>query len=105
MLVEGEYGLEFFAFYNDEFGNYTTPFYNSTISILEPEDTFDIQDVFQLSFVIAVVALLSFGAYNFLLKGKKKTYRTETGTNKDNDDDWLVGTSADKNKNKPAQRR
>ena len=104
MLVEGDYGLEIFAFYNDEFGNYTTSFYNSTIQLLEPEDDFDIQDVFQLSFVVAVVALLSFGAYNFLIKGKKRSYKTETGTNADDNDDWLVGTSADKNKNK-AQRR
>lgn len=99
MLVEGEYGLEFFAFYNDEFGNFTTPFYNSTITILEAEDDFDIQDVFQLSFVVAIVALLSFGAYNFLLKGKKRSYKVEVGTS-GNDDDWLVGTSADKSKKK-----
>jgi len=105
MLVEGDYGLELYAFYNDDFGNYSTSFFNSTITLLEPEDTFDLRDVFQLSFVVAVASLLTFGAYNFLIKGKKKSYKTETGTNKDNnDDDWLVGTSADKNKSK-AQRR
>ena len=63
-VLLGEFGFFAQIFYNDgENRNYTTTFWNSTVTIVEPEAEFEFQSIFQYSFIIAVFAAVAFVLY------------------------------------------
>eukprot|EP01097_Dermamoeba_algensis_P002771 TRINITY_DN2097_c0_g1_i3.p1 TRINITY_DN2097_c0_g1~~TRINITY_DN2097_c0_g1_i3.p1 ORF type:complete len:199 (-),score=48.00 TRINITY_DN2097_c0_g1_i3:265-861(-) len=99
MLEPRTYGLLATVFYVDETGaNFTTYFYNDTVTLLEPVGSVDPQTFFTYSGILGLLGLAAVIAYKFQTsKAKKQTkQRIETGTRtQEIDEDWLQGTSAD----------
>jgi len=97
MLEEGEFGLLIQGFYHDnDGGNFSSIIFNSTINIVEPVETLDVQSLFQYAFIVALGALGGFLLYkSFGSVGGKKRYTSERGTTSSADaDEWLQGTNA-----------
>jgi len=103
MLEPRDFGLSAQVFYTDnENRNFSTHFYNSTISLAEHEEGFDIQLLFTYVGILAVFGLLAFFAYNMVAKAAKKSgvgrsRRVESTqqSSSEVDNEWLEGTSAD----------
>jgi translocon-associated protein subunit alpha len=86
-------------FYSDlEGNNYTSYFYNTTISLVEVAEPLDLQTVFVYLGMVAVAGLILVVIYSRVSdkKTKKVTRRVETGTVSATtvDPDWLEGTHA-----------
>jgi len=109
LLEPREFGLIVSVYYHDEVGgNFTTAFFNGTITIVDPDNGFDFQQAFIYLGLVAIVALGGFFAYQTLGKKagfgrKRKTPApyVEVGTvnNKKSptvilDNEWLEGTHA-----------
>jgi len=112
MLEPREFALAAQVFYSDnENRNFSTYFYNDTITLLEVNEGFDIQLLFTYVGILAVFILVAFFAYTAVAKAAKKSgvgrrnRVVETGTKTPGaDDEWLEGTFADAKftgKNKP----
>jgi len=102
MLEPREFGLAAQVYYTDnENRNFSTFFYNNTITLVELEEGFDIQLLFTYVGILAVFVLIAFFVYNFVAKAAKKSgvvrrskNVVETGTSQGVDNEWLEGTHA-----------
>jgi translocon-associated protein subunit alpha len=108
-LEPREFGLMGNIYYSLEDGsaNYTSVFYNSTITLIEPNEPVDLQTFFMYVGIVGIAGLVGFVLFQSLtgLSGKKnKRPKVEVGTQRSNvlDSDWLEGTSAARS---PAQKR
>jgi len=85
-------------FYTDlEGNNYTSYWYNTTISLIEVQEPLDLQTLFTYVGLVGVAGLVLFIIYKSVSEKKtRKPKRIETGTVKENviDEDWLEGTHA-----------
>jgi hypothetical protein len=118
-LTEGDYGLRFTALYRDEFNTYATSFFNKTVHVLEPHRDLQLQDIFQVALIIAVLGLAAFGAFTFISSGganKQKKQQKEQAIaaaqakpsgkiskTVDVESDWLQGTEVAKHQKKKKQ--
>jgi translocon-associated protein subunit alpha len=98
MLEAREFGLSAQVFYHDQEGNnFTSYFYNSTVSLIESSESIDAQTLFTYVGIVGVAGLVLFVIYK-AVGDKKKTKRApklETGTqNTDVSEEWLEGTHA-----------
>lgn len=103
-LQEGPYGLQFSAIYGDDYGDFETVFFNSTINILEPVSDLTLKDILQYALIIAVslgaaVGLVRLGS-SFGGKRSSSAKKASTGRVVNPDEEWLRGTSADKSLNR-----
>jgi len=94
-------------FYSDlEGNNYTSYWYNSTISLIEVQEPLDFQTLFTYVGLAGVAGLVLFIIYKSVSdkKARKPARRVETGTVQATviDEDWLEGTHA--NMKAPKQR-
>jgi len=91
-------------FYSDlEGNNYTSYWYNTTISLIEVQEPLDLQTLFTYVGLVGVAGLVLFIIYKSVSEKKtKKPKRVETGTVKTTvvDEDWLEGTHARPNRQK-----
>jgi len=99
MLEPREYGLVVSVYYTDsDGGNFTSVVYNSTIALVEGNESIDLQGLFLYIGILGVAGLVGFMVYNAARSSKKKgPRRVEYGTQKSAsviDDEWLQGTSA-----------
>jgi len=100
MLEPREFGVTANVYYEDEEGgNFTTVFFNSTIHLVEANEALDVQTLFTYVGIVGVVGLIAFIGFNYLKSATKKQRRAprvETGTQKNDaiDNDWLEGTAA-----------
>jgi len=97
-LEPREYSLVISIFYHDlEGGNFTSVVFNSTITLLESDESIDAQALFTYVGVLGVVGLVGFVVYksgkNLTKKGRKFEQGTQRATVIDNE--WLQGTSAE----------
>eukprot|EP01111_Echinosteliopsis_oligospora_P013929 TRINITY_DN512_c0_g1_i2.p1 TRINITY_DN512_c0_g1~~TRINITY_DN512_c0_g1_i2.p1 ORF type:complete len:336 (+),score=123.54 TRINITY_DN512_c0_g1_i2:83-1090(+) len=108
MLDPRDYGLVVIVYYHDDVGRqHVTPFFNGTITIVEPHSVFDFQ---QFSLYVIMIAMLGGAGYYYTQvyspSGVKKTNKTrftpsssssdDAGTSKrqvSEDDEWLQGTN------------
>jgi translocon-associated protein subunit alpha len=85
-------------FYSDSEGNnYTSYWYNTTITLIELQEPLDVQTLFTYVGLIGVAGLVLFIIYKSVSEKKaKRPKRVETGTVKESviDEDWLEGTNA-----------
>lgn len=96
-LSSRPFGLVINVNYKDSELSYLDAVFNSTINVVEPDEGFDGETFFMYAFLLAVVVLNIFGAYQFFGSirkkhlGSKPKQVTELGTqNKgDIDYDWL----------------
>jgi hypothetical protein len=101
MLDPREFGFHANVYYTDGIENYTTVFFNSTIKLIDSSTSaFDAQSVFTYVGITGITGLIAFFIFsNTGTKKKKSTVSTETKTKStSSDDDWLVGTTADRRK-------
>eukprot|EP01118_Nematostelium_gracile_P008857 TRINITY_DN2956_c0_g1_i1.p1 TRINITY_DN2956_c0_g1~~TRINITY_DN2956_c0_g1_i1.p1 ORF type:complete len:288 (+),score=80.62 TRINITY_DN2956_c0_g1_i1:132-866(+) len=99
MLEAREFGLSGQLFYSDLHGNnFTSYFFNQTISLIESSDSIDAQTLFTYVGVIGVAGLILFVVYKSVgaEKKTKRAPKVETGTQGSTvvDDEWLEGTHA-----------
>jgi len=107
MLEPRDFVLILSVFYHDEgLTNYTTPFFNNTISITEPDIAFDFQKLFLYVGFAAVLGLIGFLVYrnwaekNAQNKPKQKkeqdynAKRAEKIFTAADKNEWLEGTTA-----------
>jgi len=99
LLDAREYGLVVSVFYTDaEEGNFTNVIFNSTIALLESDESIDVTMLFTYVGLLGVVGLVGFVVFkagrNFAKKGSSR--RLEYGTQKATvvDNEWLEGTAA-----------
>eukprot|EP01099_Mayorella_cantabrigiensis_P008223 TRINITY_DN761_c0_g1_i1.p1 TRINITY_DN761_c0_g1~~TRINITY_DN761_c0_g1_i1.p1 ORF type:complete len:258 (-),score=83.06 TRINITY_DN761_c0_g1_i1:128-829(-) len=100
------FGLTIAVSYQAEDGRkFQTAFFNKTVEITEPSTGFDPQTFFTYTMIIGVIGLLGFFVYQTATSGKRRSIlsapRFELGTKKkvqstEDDDDWLKGTSAER---------
>jgi len=108
LLEPRDFVLILSVFYQDEaLTNYTNAFFNSTISITEPDITFDFQKLFLYVGFAAVLGLIGFLVYRNwqekaaqnkpkLTKEEYNAKRTERVFTEADKNEWLEGTSAAK---------
>jgi len=106
-LESREIGFSGQFFYSDlEGNNYTSYWYNSTISLIEVQEPLDLQTLFTYIGLVGVAGLVLFIIYKSVSdkKSRKPARRVETGTVATNviDGEWLEGTHA--NLKAPKQR-
>jgi len=101
LIEPRDFGLTMTVFYSDSTGqNFTSVFFNSTVSLVEPDESFDTQTLFTYVGVIAVVGLIGFlilKATGVLDKkgGKRRRNTGDTGSMSAGDaNEWLEGTAA-----------
>jgi len=103
LLEPRDFVLILSVFYQDEsLTNYTNIFFNSTVSITEPDITFDFQKMFLYVGFLAVVGLIGFLVYRNWVekqeksKTKKRDFvkQQEVVFTEADKNDWLEGTSA-----------
>jgi len=98
MLEARDFGLAAQVFYHDQEGNnFTSYFYNSTISLVESSESIDAQALFTYVGIVGVAGLLLFVIYKAVgdKKKGKRPARVETGTQStDLNEEWLEGTHA-----------
>lgn len=95
LLEPTEFGLQIDVYYSDlEGNNFTSAFFNSTVSLVEAADIVDAQQLFTYIGIVAIAGLLLFIVYK-ASKGdkKKKSKPVEMGTSKKVDNEWLEGTN------------
>jgi hypothetical protein len=95
---------------NDQNDTFATTFFNETITLVEPAETFDARSIFAYVSMFGVLALIIFGAFKFVsgkvTKGSKSTKSTVDTTfqtdNKTVDDSFVPAhvRSFSKSKNK-----
>jgi len=98
-LEARDLGLSGQFFYSDlEGNNYTSYFYNTTISLIEVSEPLDVQTLFTYVGLVGVAGLVLFIIYKSVSekKTRRPTRRVETGTVASTtvDSDWLEGTHA-----------
>jgi len=102
MIEPRDFGLQANVYYVDTAGeNYTTVYFNSTITLAEPSDGIDAQTLFTYVGILGVAGLIGFFVYKSGGSGKKRSSRSkpvEYGTQKSDvlDNEWLTGTAASK---------
>ncbi|KYQ93346.1 translocon-associated protein TRAP alpha subunit [Tieghemostelium lacteum] len=92
------FGLLITLDYQDSTQNYTYTFFNSTINIVDKEIAFDVEKLFLFIFLVGIVGLIAFVVYSKVPKSKKQSRSSESTKSvrtEDDDEDWLVGTTAD----------
>jgi len=104
MLEPNVFGLVIRVNYHDDAGgNFSTPFFNSTIDIVELGEGLSAQTFFTFLSLVAIGGLLVFGGYRYFKTWTRRklrpSKRVETGTRKSEfsgvDTDWLpAGTAA-----------
>jgi len=99
MLEARDFGLSAQVFYHDQEGNnFTSHFYNNTVSLVESSESIDAQTLFTYVGIVGVAGLLLFIVYKSVSEKKKgkRTPKFETGTQSSDtiDDEWLEGTHA-----------
>lgn len=100
MLEPRDFGLTAEVFYTDKDDNYTTVFFNETITLVETIEPFDAQALFTYVGILGIAGLIGFFVYNAAVgkatkKSKKSKIETGTRTTSQDSDDWLQGTFAD----------
>jgi len=101
LLEPRDFGLTLNVFYHDdETGNFTSTFFNSTIILKESTESIDAQTLFTYVGLIGVAGLVGFIVYKAVRSFGKKSHRrarVETGTSTKNvevNNEWLEGTHA-----------
>jgi len=100
LLEPRDFGLTLNVFYHDdEGGNFTSTFFNSTILLKESTESIDAQTLFTYVGLVGVAGLVGFIVYKAVRSFGKKSHRrrVETGTSTKNvevDNEWLEGTHA-----------
>eukprot|EP01104_Vermistella_antarctica_P014938 TRINITY_DN479_c1_g3_i1.p1 TRINITY_DN479_c1_g3~~TRINITY_DN479_c1_g3_i1.p1 ORF type:complete len:310 (-),score=103.18 TRINITY_DN479_c1_g3_i1:77-892(-) len=105
-----EFGFIARVWYADASGDYyMNTFFNDTIPLIEAPLELDVQSIFTNVIGGAVALLVLFVAYKiFFASGSSKRgieRGTKAGKASDNDNEWLVGTSADQKKRRTPTRR
>jgi len=98
MLEARDFGLAAQVFYHDQEGNnFTSFFYNNTVSLIESSESIDAQTLFTYVGIIGVAGLVLFVIYKAVGEKKKgkRVAKIETGTqSNDLNEEWLEGTHA-----------
>jgi len=103
------FGLTVAVAYQAEDGRkFQTAFFNKTIDVTEASSVFDPQTFFTYTMIIGILGLLGFFIYQTATSGKRRSFlaqKIEYGTKKkvhstEDDDDWLKGTSAERDMKK-----
>jgi len=99
LLEPRDFGFSGQVFYHDsESGNFTSYFYNSTVSLIESSEGIDAQALFTYVGIIGVAGLILFVIYKAVSDKKgKRPQKFEVGTQSKEvtvDDEWLEGTNA-----------
>jgi len=115
MLEPRDFGLVVSVFYQDvNKKNYTNVVFNSTVEMVEASGGLDAQGFFAILAVVAVVGLVGFVLFRTLgtwskrqgggkISGVGKV--SAAARQKEDEDDWLVGTSADPSLRKVQKRK
>lgn len=104
MLDARDYGLVATVYYTDEAKKaYSSNFFNGTFTLVESNESVDVQLLFTYVGLVGVAGLLLFAGYKAVggkgSKRKSKNYQTATTSSADElDNDWLIGTAADQKK-------
>jgi len=104
MLDARDYGLVAIAYYTDKAKKaYSSTYFNGTFTLVESNESVDVQLLFTYVGLAAVAGLLLFAGAKAVggkgSKRKSKRYDTPSKSSVDElDNDWLVGTAADQKK-------
>eukprot|EP01130_Rhizamoeba_saxonica_P000080 TRINITY_DN10100_c0_g1_i1.p1 TRINITY_DN10100_c0_g1~~TRINITY_DN10100_c0_g1_i1.p1 ORF type:complete len:222 (-),score=41.95 TRINITY_DN10100_c0_g1_i1:22-687(-) len=102
MVQPSNYGFISAVYYYDEqYQNYTTVFFNGTIDVIEAERDIDVSNFFGLVFLAGIIAIAGY----VYIQTKQGKGVVSMGRSTTNDSDWTKHTLAGQHKNKKAKKR